>query len=94
MILFDGYVRRRAVTVLASLTLLLYGVSFSLAVRREIPLEYDGNGNLVSDGMYYYEFSGWNRLRRVRLGDASGPVVEAVDVFLRFKDSLTGGVGC
>ncbi|MBD3262697.1 MAG: hypothetical protein GF334_13690, partial [Candidatus Altiarchaeales archaeon] len=63
---------RRRISLLSSLLLLLYGVSFSLAVSREFPLEYDGNGNLVSDGTFYYDFDGWNRLRRVRLGDASG----------------------
>lgn len=39
-------------------------------------IQYDANGNRVSDGTYYYEYNNFNQLSRVRLYNSTGTILE------------------
>ncbi|MFH1400343.1 MAG: RHS repeat-associated core domain-containing protein [Nanoarchaeota archaeon] len=66
------YRRKRILCVL--IAFLIVSVPFALAGSTS--LQYDANGNWVSDGVYLYEYDGFNTLIRVRnASDPSHPVL-------------------
>jgi RHS repeat-associated protein len=53
----------------------LLAVNFSWSVVAYHEFEYDGNGNILLDENYFYEYDGFNRLRRVRENNSEGPLL-------------------
>jgi RHS repeat-associated protein len=56
------------------LFLLLLALPFAFALEQSFT--YDDNGNLISDSKLYHEYNAFNQLIRVRVGGASGNIIE------------------
>ena len=63
----------RFLAIMLSLLVITLPITFAEEFNRV----YDANGNLISDGKYYREYSGLNQLIKVRLGNTStSPIAE------------------
>ncbi len=58
------------------LVLFAFILVFSLSFSYAYDLEYDASGNLLSDGIFYFEYDGFDNLASIRIGSSSGPLLE------------------